>query len=74
MGDSMHKVHKKYKYEEQRGDRVFFWRGFEACRRRSLQQLKYREEEWCIEWIWHIEHKSQRHIKRKDGCSKTVRQ
>jgi hypothetical protein len=29
----------------------------QECRRRSVQQLKYREEEWCIEWKWRTEHK-----------------
>jgi hypothetical protein len=30
-----------------------------------VQQLKYREEEWCIEWTWRTEHKRQKHRKRK---------
>jgi hypothetical protein len=27
------------------------------CRRRSVQQLKYRTEEWCIEGTWYTENK-----------------
>jgi hypothetical protein len=30
-----------------------------------VRQLKYIEEEWCIEWIWRIEHKRQMKRKRK---------
>jgi hypothetical protein len=30
-----------------------------------VQQLKYTEEEWCIEWKWCIEHKRQKNRKRK---------
>jgi hypothetical protein len=39
-----------------------------------VQQLKYTEEEWCIEWTWRTEHKRQKNRKRKDVCKKTVRQ
>jgi hypothetical protein len=54
--------------------RLLLLRVIQACRRRSVQQLKYREEEWCIEWTWRTEHKRQKHRKHKDVCSKTVRQ
>ena len=30
-----------------------------------MQQLKYTEEEWCIEWTWCIEHKRKKNRKRK---------
>jgi hypothetical protein len=30
-----------------------------------VQQLKYTEEEWCIEWTWCTEHKRKKNIKRK---------
>jgi hypothetical protein len=36
-------------------------RGIQERRRRSLKELKYKEEEWSIEWTWHIEHKRQKH-------------
>jgi hypothetical protein len=41
-------------------------RGIQECRRRSEQQLKYIEEEWSIEWTWHIEHKRKKHRKHKE--------
>jgi hypothetical protein len=61
----MHKVHRDYKYAEQRRDGLLLLRGIQECRRRSVQQLKYREEEWCIECIWCTEQKRQKHRKRK---------
>jgi hypothetical protein len=30
-----------------------------------VKQLKYREEEWCIEWTWRTEHKRKKHRKCK---------
>jgi hypothetical protein len=30
-----------------------------------VQQLKYIEEEWCIEWTWHKEHKRKKNRKSK---------
>jgi hypothetical protein len=30
-----------------------------------VQQLKYTEEEWCIEWTWRTEHKRQKNRKSK---------
>jgi hypothetical protein len=30
-----------------------------------VQQMKYTEEEWCIEWTWLREHKRQKNIKCK---------
>jgi hypothetical protein len=32
------------------------------------------EEEWCIEWTWHIEHKRKKNRKCKDVCMKTLMQ
>jgi hypothetical protein len=31
-----------------------------------VQQLKYTEEEWCIEWTWHTEHKRHKNRKYKE--------
>jgi hypothetical protein len=41
-------------------------RGIQECRRRSVQQLEYREEEWCIEGTWLREHKRQKKKKHKE--------
>jgi hypothetical protein len=30
-----------------------------------VQQLKYTEEEWCMEWTWRTEHKRKKNRKRK---------
>jgi hypothetical protein len=32
-----------------------------------VQQLKYREEEWCIEWTWRREHKRQKNRKQRQS-------
>jgi hypothetical protein len=49
-----------------------------------VQQLKYTEEEWCMEWTWRTEHKRKKNRKRKESvqedtdadragqCSRTV--
>jgi hypothetical protein len=39
-----------------------------------VEQLKYKEEEWCIEWKWRTEHKRKKYRKHKDVGNKTVRQ
>jgi hypothetical protein len=41
------------------------------CRRRSVQQWKNREEEWCIEWTWRREHKRKKNRKRKECAEDT---
>jgi hypothetical protein len=35
----------------------------------SVQHLKYSEEEWCIEWTWHREHKRKKNIKHNEKCA-----
>jgi hypothetical protein len=40
-------------------------RGIQECRRRSMQQLKYRKEEWCIEGRWRTEKKRKKNRKCK---------
>jgi hypothetical protein len=64
----MHKVHRDYKKVEERRDGLLLLRGIQECRRRRVQQLKCTEEEWCIEWTWHTEHKRRRTESVRDVC------